>query len=769
MKIRIYWLAIFLFYIQFIIAQHINGKVFDGNLSEPLSFANVVLLKLQDSSFVAGTTTDTAGYFSLQAENGDYLLRVSFIGYKTQIFPVKEVDVGIIYLMPDTQILSEITVTALRTIIKMENRGISADIQNSPLKEIGTASDVLEQLPFINKDKTSIHVFGKGTPLIFINNRQIRELSELENLNSNRIKKVTIITNPGVEYSASVKSVIKIETLKLAGEGLSGNAMARAIIKRKFSCSSFVNLNYRKNKLDIFGLIYYHHGKTQQNIDWNQSIISNDETVSATEFNKRYINLKSIRINLGSNYVFENDHSMGIRYEYGRYPINNSIYNSSLSAFLNNEEINKIESYQNRNNERTSHYINSYYTGKIASWLSLKLDIDFIDKNELYNQYVRNTDDELEENIATNGSQQSDLFASKLVFSTPVGKENLTYGGEFARTNNEQCFFVTEPDPNQNLKSNNNVAKQTLFATFITYGKNMNHFSIDAGVRFEHVGFDYFVNNEKQENQSRIFNHWFPNLNVTYSNDNFQAAIGYNKNIFRPSYYQLRSNVEYNNPYAYESGNPFLRPSISNSLSSSMKWKIFLITANYDIYKDAILFVSEPYTKEILLSKPKNFNNFKNLSISAFSSASIDSWKLSLEVGLNKKFFNYGIPEKTYNKPIYRIILRNNVLLFENIQLGADVIYSTSGNSDIDYMYNVFRMNAYLFKTFLNDKVRVNLRCDDIFGTDRYKSLREINAVSLHVLNDLDKRGVTLSVSYNFNEAKSKYKGEQASDEINRL
>lgn len=329
MKMRIYWLAIFLFYIQLIIAQNINGKVFDGNLSEPLSFANVVLLKLQDSSFVAGTTTDTSGYFSIQAENGNYLLRVSFMGYKSQIFPVKEVDVGIIYLMPDTQILSEITVTALQSIIKMESRGISADIQNSPLKEIGTASDVLEQLPFINKDRTSIHVFGKGTPLIFINNREIRDLSELENLNSNSIKKVTIITNPGVEYSASVKSVIKIETLKPAGEGLSGDAMARARIKRKFSYNSFVNLNYRKNNLDIFGFIYYHHGKTQQNIDWNQSIISNDETASAAEFNKSYINLKSVRINLGTNYVFENDHSMGIRYEYGRYPLNNSIYEST--------------------------------------------------------------------------------------------------------------------------------------------------------------------------------------------------------------------------------------------------------------------------------------------------------------------------------------------------------------------------------------------------------------------------------------------------------
>jgi hypothetical protein len=767
---RISWFAILYFTILPVSAQNITGKVFDGNSSEPLSFANVVLLELQDSSFIIGTATDKNGCFSLQAEDGNYLLKITYIGYQGQIFPLKGKNVGVIYLLPDTQNLSEVTVTASQPIIKMEKGGISANVQNSPLRDRGTALDVLGQLPFVNADKNKITVFGKGTPLIYINNRLIRDLSELESLNSNIIKKATVITNPGAEYNAAVKSVIKIETLKPAGEGLSGSVMGTAIVNREFSYNSFVNLNYRKNKLDVFGLIYYYHGKDLQNIDWEQSIVTNNKTSSVIELNKKYTNLKSIRTNFGANYVFNNNHSMGMRYEYGRYPMNNSILNSSLSVFQNDEKINDLKSLQNRNEERTNHYMNAYYLGEIFPRTTMKLDMDFVKRKQLNRQLVTNTNEEMKENIATNGSQQSSLVASKLVFSSSLGKDNLSYGGEFARTNNEQFFFVSEQDQTQNLESNNNVAKQNLLATFITYSKNMNCFSIDAGLRFEHVGFDYFVNNVRQKEQSMIYNDWFPNINLDYTNnEDFQLMMGFSKSIQRPSYYQLRNNIQYNNRYAYETGNPFLRPSIDNNFFSSIKWKNLLINVNYDIYKDAIMLVSGPYTEEILISKPENFENFKNLSFVVLYSAAIDFWRPSLEIGFNKNFFNYGTPKISYNKPIYNIRFKNNFLLYRNLQVGADILYSTGGHSEIDYMYPVFRMNVYLSKTFMNDKLRVNLRGDDILGTDRYKTLREINNVSLSVLNDLNKQSISLSISYNLNTAKSKYKGEQASKELNRL
>lgn len=45
----------------------------------------------------------------------------------------------------------------------------------------------------------------------------------------------------------------------------------------------------------------------------------------------------------------------------------------------------------------------------------------------------------------------------------------------------------------------------------------------------------------------------------------------------------------------------------------------------------------------------------------------------------------------------------------------------------------------------------------------------DMNNVHLYRYADMDRCSVTLSVSYNFNAVKSKYKGEQASGEADRL
>ena len=41
--------------------------------------------------------------------------------------------------------------------------------------------------------------------------------------------------------------------------------------------------------------------------------------------------------------------------------------------------------------------------------------------------------------------------------------------------------------------------------------------------------------------------------------------MGYNKRISRPGYYQLNSNIQYDNRYQYEGGNPLLRPTIKQN------------------------------------------------------------------------------------------------------------------------------------------------------------------------------------------------------------
>lgn len=143
------------------------------------------------------------------------------IGYETYMEPFHSQNQSIIALTPKQEMLSEVVVTGHARLFKMENGGISADIQNTPLKTIGNLSEVLGQMPFVTKTDNTLTVLGKGTPIVYINNRLVRDNNELLRINSKDIKKVTVITNPGAEYDASVNAVIKVETSRPVGEGLS--------------------------------------------------------------------------------------------------------------------------------------------------------------------------------------------------------------------------------------------------------------------------------------------------------------------------------------------------------------------------------------------------------------------------------------------------------------------------------------------------------------------------------------------------------------------
>ena len=109
MNRRITFLCICLLATFALQAQTFTGKVVDEK-SQPLPYANVVLLSLPDSAFVTGTVSDESGSFTLRSEKPDLLLRISSIGYATLYNKVEKSDMGTVQLLPDAQLLGEVVV-----------------------------------------------------------------------------------------------------------------------------------------------------------------------------------------------------------------------------------------------------------------------------------------------------------------------------------------------------------------------------------------------------------------------------------------------------------------------------------------------------------------------------------------------------------------------------------------------------------------------------------------------------------------------------------
>ena len=93
------------------------GKVVDNQSNASISYATISLLHLGDSSFLKGVISDEQGDFKIEniVLNQSYLLRVTFIGYKTLYIEVdfknnKLIDLKEVIIFPSVELLKGVEV-----------------------------------------------------------------------------------------------------------------------------------------------------------------------------------------------------------------------------------------------------------------------------------------------------------------------------------------------------------------------------------------------------------------------------------------------------------------------------------------------------------------------------------------------------------------------------------------------------------------------------------------------------------------------------------
>ena len=150
------------------VAQSIKGKIVDPE-GQAIAFANVILCNDADSTMDSGCTSNLEGLFTLDCPNKkDKHIQVSFVGYETKTSKV-ETNPMTIVLSPI--IMDEVVVIGYKKLYKQENGEIVASVKGTILEGFPKANDVIAQLPFVNGQNGNFTIFGKGTPLIYINNR----------------------------------------------------------------------------------------------------------------------------------------------------------------------------------------------------------------------------------------------------------------------------------------------------------------------------------------------------------------------------------------------------------------------------------------------------------------------------------------------------------------------------------------------------------------------------------------------------------------------
>lgn len=742
--------------------QSITGKVVDET-DAPLAYANVILQRA-DSSYIDGSVADTAGRFTIAAHPEAAWVQVTFIGYETQYRALDELE--LIRLVPDTEVLGKAVVKAVLPKTEIHGDAIVTKIENSVLADAGSAKDVLEKLPGVTFKDETFEVFGKGTPLIFVNGRQVRDNVELEQLNSSEINSVEVVMNPGSRYDASVRSVIRIQTLRKQGEGFGFDLRSTTYQGENTDLIETVNMNYRYKGFDVFGSLNYTRN------DWFQKATIK-ETLQGRQLLK--VDQKAVfsglsdnlAATLGFNWQVNENHSIGLRYR-PDYLIsskngNHVLAEVTLDGIIDDVNETKAEGYAD---PKTDHQMNFYYNGTVG-----KLNIDFNADvlNGRYSEFKRFDEfSEIQEDRILNTSNHitNRLYASKLIFTYPVAKGRFSVGTEYTYTYRTDDYL----NPEGYVESSNTTIQEDNVNVFADFVYPFSFGSVSAGVRYEHMAFNYYQDEAYQTDRSRKYDNAYPNISLEAHAGEFQLMLSYAVKTQRPTYHQLRNSATYMNKYSIDVGNPYLLPETMHDLTFMSAWKYIQFGSSFLHTRNAIIQPGFPVDGNDRLIMTRTINLEQGIpTLVAFVSANptISFWSPRFGASFEKQWLTmrYDSFEVSCNKPFAQLEFGNTFSLGKGFTLNADYTYTSSGFwRDYKIVSPAHRVDVSVRKSFLKDALSIELRGHDLLLA-KEDIFVQTHIFSIFQGNIRDTRKASLTIRYRFNSARSKYKGTGAGEQ----
>ena len=156
----------------------VYGSLSDRDTKEVVPFVTVQLLK-QDSTFVTGAISDDNGDFSISApENGTYIVKVSYVGYKTLCKNVtvtndKNVDLEKIIMGADAVMLKGTTVTGQASKVVLKEDTFMYNASAYRVAEGSTVEALVKKLPGAEvSDDGTIKINGKEVKKILVDGKE---------------------------------------------------------------------------------------------------------------------------------------------------------------------------------------------------------------------------------------------------------------------------------------------------------------------------------------------------------------------------------------------------------------------------------------------------------------------------------------------------------------------------------------------------------------------------------------------------------------------
>lgn len=452
-----------------------------GEDGKPLDSFNVLILNPADSSYIQGDAFFD-GLLEMKHNFTDLkLIQIQCLGYEDLLFLEDfqtQTDVDTLLMKVAPFAIQDVVVTAKVPVARTVQGKTIVQIAGSPLQHSGEVSDILRRSPGLRLDESGLTVFGKGTPLIYIDNRQA-SYREVQMLQPAQIISIAIDRNSSAQYDAEYKSVIHIKTNRHRSE-TSGQLFNHSSFGRRYSDRAGGQLQISHKKW-IHYLSYNYTNQTHHDFvrDAEAIHLQGHEMVDTVYTNQLYA-FREHAVLYGSVIDISPRHKLSWQYN-GEFRVGDSHYSMQEIRYIGGNRPTNLHAYQKEDGRKSAHTMNLRYLFAADSVSALKIHADYAC---VYPKSLEQI---------TQNSGDLDTISHNLEFAATLWRNlSLTVDAEY--TINPTIDAGTLADDKKTIVFQPlNIDKSRCYSVYLTYSNQWGPFSmtLHGGIEFPFTKIPY--------------------------------------------------------------------------------------------------------------------------------------------------------------------------------------------------------------------------------------------------------------------------------------
>ncbi|MCF0055006.1 outer membrane beta-barrel family protein [Dyadobacter sp. CY356] len=607
----------------------IFGFAVDSLLKTPLPFVTVSISD-QSSKILTASVTDEKGYFEFaNAGEGEMIIRLSFVGYKTlsKSFIItnsaKSFDLGTIRLQQDLIQLKEVAVTGQKASVSLDLDKKIFEVGKDILSQTGSATELLNGVPSVSVGPSGvISLRGNSNVLVLINGRRsgLTQANALEQIPADQIERVEVITNPSSRYDAAGSAgIINIVLKKNKKAGFNGQLRLVGGIPNDNRISP--SLNFKSEKVNLFATLGIRYSDYVGLYKTNQVTKDNDVStfLNQRQDEKRHDDGKLLYV--GADYLLNKKNTITAAFLKNATKDHDKtelLYQYASNTKTDSTLLRNGESWEKRDYNQLEFNYTKLFDRKGKKY-SVDMQYDFwnSDKDWYLTTKKLLPTEQPPAFIRTGSIGSSKDFLLQTDLIQPLDSNAVLEFGLKVEKRNVTSLFKAEQQIDNRWAIIDNIDNDLIYDELIGSGyvqlkSKVGNLAYQLGMRTEYTRIE-IEDRDHIYDRSRSYTRFFPTVHLTYQltpNATFQG--NYSKRINRPSLallYPFNELTDFNARYV---GNPQLNPSYADVFEFGFLKTGNVLTVNPSVYYQNNAGIIQDYTfrngQGIFITSPVNID-----------------------------------------------------------------------------------------------------------------------------------------------------------------